>query len=134
VRKALREAHKLRTELKDRLVIRGRYDIAEAFKVRDMVITHIAYLEAIRAYLDNNGGSRGSYVVSDPNGISPSEKLGREWCFKPAKDELHKKICEVWFDEKMNIQTKWEEVRPIPVEEGWFENVWRDYREGKIIK
>lgn len=134
VRKALREAYKLRTELKERLVIRGRCDVVEAFKVRDMVNTHIAYLEAIRAYLENNGGSRGSYVVLDPDGINPSEKLGREWCFKPANEELYKKICEVRFDEKMNIQTKWEDVRPIPSEEGWFENVWRDYREGKIIK
>lgn len=134
VSRALREAYKIRTELKERLVIRGRCDIAEAFEIRDMANTHIAYLEAIRAYLENNGGSRGSYVVLDPNGISPSEKLGREWCFKPANEELYKKICELRFDEKMNIRTEWEDVRPIPREEGWFENVWRDYREGKIIK
>jgi len=134
VREALRGAYTLRTELNERLVIRERCDLAEAFKVRDMVNTHIAYLEAIRAYLENDGGSRGSYLVLDRNGISPSEKLGPEWRFRPGNEELYKKICEVWFDEKMNIQARWEDVRPIPREEGWFENVWRDYREGNIIK
>lgn len=133
IKEALQGAYKLRMDLSKRLVIRGRCDLAEAFKVRDMVNTHIAYLEAIHAYLEHGGGSRGSYVVLDPNGVSPSEKLGPEWRFKPSNEQLHKRICEVWFDQDMNIQTRWEDVRPIPREEGWFESVWRDYREGKII-
>jgi len=69
----------------------------------------------------------------DPTGISPSEKLGLEWRFKPANEKLIKKICVLWFDNEMNIQTEWEDVRPIPREEGWFETVWREYREGTVI-
>lgn len=133
-RKALAGAYELKSHLNERLKIRECRDLVEAFRVREMVTSHIAYLEAIRAYLENGGGSRGSYMVLDPNGTCPNEKLGPEWNFKPTKEELYKKICEIWYDEDMNIQTRWEDVRPIPVEESWFENIWRDFREGKIIK
>jgi len=87
VREALRGAYKLRDELNERLVIRGTYDLGRAFKIRDMVNTHIVYLEAIRIYLEENGGSRGGYIVLDPTGIAPSEKLGFAWRFKPTKEE-----------------------------------------------
>jgi len=134
VKEALQGAYKLRADLSKRLRIRERSDLAEAFRVREMVIAHIAYLEAIRSYLEIGGGSRGSYVVLDPNGVSPNEKLGAEWRFKPANEELYKKICEVWYDSEMNIHTGVEDVRPIPREEDWFENVWREYREKRIVK
>jgi len=133
VREALAGAYALRDGLKKRIAIRGKCDLARAFRINEMVNTHIAYLEAIRIYLENGGGSRGSYIVLDPTGISPSEKLGPEWRFKPANEELAKKICVLCFDSRMNIQAEWEDVRPIPREEGWFETVWREYREGRVI-
>jgi hypothetical protein len=26
------------------------------------------------------------------------------------------------------------DIRPIPQEDSWFENVWEDFREGRIIR
>ncbi len=134
VTEALRAAYKLRNELDTRLMIRGKWDLGRAFKIKEMVTAHIAYLEAIRIYLEGNGGSRGSYIVLDPTGIIPSEKLESEWRIKPTNEELSKRICVLWFDREMNVQTEWEGVRPIPREEGWFEKIWHEYREDKIIK
>lgn len=134
VREALRGAYKLRSDLEQRLKIRDRNELSNAFKVKELVDSHIAYLEAIREYLQNGGGSRGSYMVLDRSGLIPCANLDDDWRFKPANDELTKKICEAWYDQDMNIHTNWEDVRPIPYEKTWFENVWRDYREGRIIK
>jgi len=134
VREALEGAYRLRSGLEQRLQIRDRNELSNAFKVKELVDSHIAYLEAIREYLQNGGGSRGSYMVLDRSGFIPCANLEDDWRFKPANDKLTKKICEVWYDQDMNIHTNWEDVRPIPHEKTWFENVWRDYREGGIIK
>ena len=32
------------------------------------------------------------------------------------------------------ISFKWENVREIPSEIGWFENVWKEYSEGKVFR
>ncbi len=134
IQRALSEAYDLRKSLQERLVISSRTEMLEALEVMELVLTHIVYLEAIREYLEKGGGSRGSYIVLDPNGVCPVEKLGSEWRFKPYNGSFMDRICEVWLDEKMNVKTEWIKVRPIPVVEGWFEKIWQDYREGKIIK
>ncbi len=136
IRKALHEAYTLRDQLKDRLVISSRQELLSAVELVELTTTHLVYLEAIREYLERGGGSRGSYIVLElePNGRCPSEKLGREWCYKPFDDTLMDRICEIWFDENMKIVTEWIKVHPIPTEEDWFEKVWQEYREDHIIK
>lgn len=134
VRKALDEAYLLKKRLKDYLVPSSREDLLEVFRILELTITHIAVLESIRAYLERGGGSRGSYIVLDPNGVLPCEKLGHEWRYKPFNNGLMDEICEIWFDENMEVHVEWAKVRPIPAEEAWFERVWRNFREGRIIE
>ncbi|MCW4019720.1 MAG: FAD-binding protein [Candidatus Bathyarchaeota archaeon] len=134
VRRALREAYALRDGLKDRLVISSRQEMLDAFRVMELTTTHLVYLEAIQAYLEKGGGSRGSYMVLDSNGLCPSEELGSEWSYKPFDETLMGRICEIRLDENGEIVTEWRKVRPIPAEEGWFEKVWEKYREGRIIE
>jgi len=133
IRKGLREACMLRDQLKDRLVISSKQELLDAVRLTELTMTHLVYLKAIREYLEKGGGSRGSYIVLDPNGKRPSEKLGRDWCYKPFDDTLMDVTCEIWLDENRGIATEWLKVCPIPTEEGWFEKVWQDYREGRII-
>ncbi len=134
IQKALADAYDLRNHIKDRLVISSRNELLEAFRLMELSLTHVVYLEAMRIYLENGGGSRGSYIVLDPNGTCPSDKLGREWRYKPFDSSLMDKSCEIWLNEDMSVAFEWVKVRPIPKEEVWFENIWQQYREDHIIR
>lgn len=133
VRTALREAYELRNGLKKRLAISSGRELLNALRVIELATTHVVYLEGIRAYLERGGASRGSYIVLDPEGLCPSEMLGREWYFRPFDDALMNESSQVWLNKDGKVETEWVSVRPIPTEEGWFENVWEQYRKGEII-
>ena len=47
----------------------------------------------------------------------------------PASQE----ILEVWIDSRGEVKTRWVPPRPVPADEGWFEEVWKEYREGRVI-
>jgi hypothetical protein len=134
IRAALHKAYILRDQLEQRLVISSRQELLSAMRLMDLVTTCLVYLEAIRAYLEKGGGSRGSYIILDPHGKQPSEKLGPEWRYKPFDKSLMDKVCEVWLDENIKINVEWINVRPIPTQEAWFEKVWQEYRKGKIYR
>ncbi|MCS7119773.1 MAG: FAD-binding protein [Nitrososphaerota archaeon] len=134
IRRALKEAYMLKENLQNRLVLSSKRELLDALEVKELTLTHIVYLEAMREYLEKGGGSRGSYIILDPNGVCPLEKLEPEWRFKPYDESLMDRICEVWLDENMSVKTEWIKVRPIPTSEGWFEKVWQEYREDRIIR
>jgi hypothetical protein len=108
---------------------------AEAFKNRDAIITEIVYLAAMEEYLKQGGASRGSYMVMDPDGLLPCEGLGDEFRFKlPTEDPLKEQICETTLQSDGSITFTWVPRRPLPADEGWFENIWADYREDRVIR
>ena len=102
----------------------------------DLCLTHSVYLEAILAYLDAGGRSRGSVLVLDGSGELPCAGLEDGWRF--ARNEpgapVDGEILEVWMDGEGEVRTRWVPVRPVPTDEGWFEEVWREYREGRVIE
>ncbi len=111
-------------------------ELSEAFKNRDILLTQFAYLSAIKEYIKNGGRSRGSYLVRDREGILPIEGLSEEFCFSLDSGEMQYKTCEVELSisgENIKCICEWKPVRPIPTEDNWFENVWNDYRQGKIF-
>jgi len=107
-----------------------------AFRARDLALTHAIWLEAIDEYLRQGGKSRGSAVVLDPNGDLPCEELKKEWSFSLAdpSDFVNKKILEIELDHDMGVKRHWVDIRPIPKEDSWFENIWSDFEAGKIIR
>jgi succinate dehydrogenase/fumarate reductase flavoprotein subunit len=107
-----------------------------AFKVLDLALTHAVYLEAIREYLDRGGKSRGSFIVPDGSGRLPSPGLDGRWAFSLAapEDFTSRKILEVSLDARGKVRKDWVDVRPIPSAESWFENVWNDFLEDKIVR
>lgn len=109
--------------------------LPEAFKNLDLCLTHAVYLDAITEYIHKGGKSRGSFLVLDKDGQKPNEKLGDEWRFSLNEEDffVEKKILEVRLDEKNKIVKNWIDIRPIPKEEGWFENVWKDYLTGNFF-
>lgn len=112
-------------------------ELVEAFKNRDILLTQIAYLSAIREYIRKGGQSRGSYLVRDDQGILPAENLPASFRFSLDKGALLDKALVVGLNvdgDQVKVHTKWEQIRPIPREDNWFETVWSQYRRKEIIK
>ena len=110
-------------------------DLAQGFKALDLILTHAVYLEAIAAYLERGGKSRGSYLVPDAAGRPPHPLLGGRWAFSLSSpgDFVAANILEVRLDAKGRVAKRWVPVRPVPRPEGWFESVWADFRKDRIV-
>lgn len=123
-------------ELKRGLKIPGPEFLPQAFKTLDLCLTHALYLEAIREYMDKGGGSRGSYLVLDPNGEKPCSGVDDRWKFSLAgpRDFVSRKILEISLEENMNVRKEWVDIRPIPPDGAWFETVWNDFRGDRVIR
>jgi len=123
-------------KLKRGLKIPGPSFLPQAFKILDLCLTHALYLEAIREYINKGGGSRGSYLVLDPNGEKPCPRVDDRWTFSLSgpRDFVSRKILEISLDERMNVRKEWVDIRPIPPAGAWFETVWNDFRNDRIIE
>ncbi|MCK5739670.1 FAD-binding protein, partial [bacterium] len=129
---ALKNAYKQMAN-RDQIQVKNRDDLPFAFQNRQLVLAHAAYLEAVKAYLEADGGSRGSYMVMDPNGLKVLDQLGEEWRYKADVPELGEKVLETVLSERNTFESRWVARRPIPEDEFWFENVWADYRAGTVF-
>ncbi len=110
-------------------------DLPKAFEALDLALTHYVYLAAIAEYLARGGKSRGSYIVPDPGGRPPHPLLGERWAFTLAAtdDFPETNILEVRLDGRGRVGRRWVPVRPVPAPDGWFETVWEDYRDGRVV-
>jgi len=129
-------AWSLCARLKKGMCLSSRHELQEGFKILDLCLTHAVYLEAIKEYLENGGRSRGSYLVLDPNGEKPCPQLDERWRFslETPGSLVSRKILEISLNEEMRPVKQWVDVRPIPAEKNWFENVWNDFRKDQVIR
>ena len=108
--------------------------LPNVLKLRHLAITHLVYLKAIQNYLEKDGGSRGSFLVLDRDGVLLHEKLESRFKVKAENTALKWLIQRTVFGKAGDdIRFFWEECRPIPRDEHWFETVWGEYREGRIF-
>jgi succinate dehydrogenase/fumarate reductase flavoprotein subunit len=136
VKRAVLDAWKLYSKMRREMKVPSAQDVAFAFRNLDLCLTHALYFEAINEYLERGGRSRGSYLVLDPQGKKPCMELGDEWKFSLNEENsfVDKKILEIYFDDVGNVVKQWVDIRPIPREEIWFENVWNEYMRDNIIE
>ena len=82
-------------------------------------------------YVKEIGATRGSALYYDANGAL---RNGLEEAFRLTVENgaSRQKVQEVQLT-LGGFVAKWRNVRPIPIEEDFFENVWRSYRENKNI-
>jgi succinate dehydrogenase/fumarate reductase flavoprotein subunit len=104
-----------------------------ALDMEHTVLTAALFLTAIENILRRGGGSRGSYLALDEAGVSPHPLLGPQWNFLPENETHRKEVLEVVFVGQ-DPQIKPTPVRPIPVRESWFENVWAGFLRGEIFQ
>ena len=111
-------------------------DLPAAFKALDLGLAHAVYLEAIRETIARGGASRGSYLVLDPAGEKPCPGMDDRWRFKLAAPGafVSSKILEIAAAGPGQTRKSWVAVRPIPEEDDWFERVWDDFRNDRIVR
>jgi hypothetical protein len=132
---AAAEASSLLAGIKGKIGASSTMGLAGCFKISDACLTHLIWLEAIKSYIEKNGRSRGSYLIT--NNTKPEIPafsipiLDIDLC--KYDREVEKEIQEVSF-RKGKIKVSGVKVREIPVQDLWFEKVWKDYREDNYIE
>jgi succinate dehydrogenase/fumarate reductase flavoprotein subunit len=132
------------------------YELPDAFRLRDILLTRYAFLASIREYAAHGGGSRGSSLLAETGGMTSdavasgdvasgdgksgtgvshhtASRLPGGLVVRPETTSLRDWICETSFVPEggaLQPRFRWSPIRAIPEREDWFENVWRDYREG----
>jgi len=112
----------------EQTVLGNPNDLITAFENVDLLIAQHVYTAAMENYIARGGSSRGSYIIPDENGICDAAAFFK---FSPDNGQLSSKIQEVCYTPQ-GCNFSWEDVRPIPDQDDWFENVWREYRESMI--
>ena len=106
--------------------------IVHVFRNIHLCLSQCAILWGMADYLKRGGGSRGSALVIDPAGEVFQETLGDEWKFKRENESLKNSVQEIIHIGNGYFKTAWVQKRPVPKDNFWFENVWTDFREGKL--
>jgi succinate dehydrogenase/fumarate reductase flavoprotein subunit len=135
VRREVEEARRLFQRLPGKLRVGEVRALPTAFWAADLCLSHLVYLEAIKTYLETGGRSRGSVLVLDGKGELPCPSLEDQWRFarNDPRALVDREILEVWLDTEGEVDSRWIPGRPVPTGAGWFEEVWREYREGRVI-
>lgn len=104
----------------------GTSDPIECYRMLDIVLTQKAMLLSMIDFADKVKSTRGSALYTDENG---QKRDGLPELFRfNLSDSCADKIQQVRYQNGGFVVT-WRDVRPIPKEDDFFENVWKGYRE-----
>lgn len=103
----------------------------KAYRLYDILLVQQAVLTAMLDYEKKVGKTRGSALYRDKNG-ELREGLEELFRFCPDKLAAADSIQSVCLKDGV-CEASWRRVRPLPEDDGFFETVWREYRENKSI-
>jgi len=132
VHQGMKGANEMLSVLSKKTSLSSIYELPYAFQNYDLAVTQYVYLSAIANYIENGGQSRGSYLVYNPKGNLPTTNVAELFRFSLDNGKLIKKVQEVVY-ENGECKFEWKDVRPLPQEEDWFENIWNAYMRDEII-
>ncbi len=101
------------------------------YKLKDLLVTQEAVLTAMLHYGKTVGATRGSALNFDEKGRL-RQGLEEQFRFAEEQGETRSQVQET-LQTAEGFECRWRPVRPIPAEDGFFENVWRRYREDQNI-
>lgn len=117
----------------------SRRSVDRTFLVRDILTTAYVYLHAMLDYVDHGGHSRGSMLYTEADGQLPGAEdqemnLPEQFRFTLDGGELDEQVQEMFLSTDpstcdVQVEASWRPRRPIPEDDDFFENVWREYRE-----
>lgn len=105
---------------KERVKIKSREEIKDLFRFYDMLVTRLMVLTAMDEYAKNGGVNRGSGLYTQM-GVPEANST-----IDPMRDKIQM-VTLKGNDAFVDIR----DVYPIPEDDDFFENVWRDFRENK---
>lgn len=111
--------------------VKDKSQIYMYYKLRDILYTQSAVLTAMIDHSGTVGYTRGSSLYFDQNG-NLRDGLEEIFRFTEEKGNTRSKVQETVLTEN-GFVSSWRDVRPIPQNDDFFENVWRQYRENKNI-
>lgn len=129
--KALRETEKALMNICENTCISEKSGLYKFYKLKDILVTQSAVLTAMLDYADTVGDTRGSSLCYDEKG-KLRDGLEESFRFTEKKGEAYRKVQETAISGD-EFKCGWRDVRPIPQNSDFFENVWRGYRENKNI-
>ncbi len=111
--------------------VEDKKDLYLYFKLKDILITQSAVLTAFIDYAQSVGDTRGSSLYCEENG---DLRAGLEELFRfiEEKGTARNRVQETVMSEN-GFKCLWRPVRPIPQNDDFFENIWRQYRENGNI-
>ena len=107
--------------------VNQKSDFYKFYKYTDTLLTQCVILAAFLDYAETVGKTRGSALYYSPDG-SLRQGLSEMFRLKVAREAAKDKIQTVTQTDG-KISCTWRPVRPIPETDGFFENVWRSFRE-----
>jgi len=120
---------------KDLIRVRSRDEIPAAIQNIHLCLTHIAFLQTIKALIERGGGSRGGYMVLDPKGdLAVATKRGTELPHRSENLEMRKEILETTLAGPGDFAVEPIPVRPLPQDDSWYETTWRQWLAGEVFK
>ena len=119
----------------DGIRIESKGELNLAFQNEHLCLTHIAFLETIKAYIERGGGSRGGYVIAHPEGeLKVETRRGTELPHRAENAQMRKEILETVLDGDGNFAITPVPVRPLPQDDSWYETTWQAWREGRVFE
>ena len=104
--------------------------LTETLRNQQLCLAHIFYLESIRKQILETGSRGGSIVLSE-NGKPIHPKLAGQWRTAPENETMRGQVATCAAGPDGMPVTGSEPCHAVPEPDGWFENVWKDFREGK---
>jgi hypothetical protein len=115
--------------------IEGIGDLLAFLKNEDLLITERAFLESAQKLLKTLRGFRGSFIVGRIDEIVNKYRESADRGIRVDLDESSgDTIIEFAYDDNLKGKIRRLKARPVPSREVWFEDAWRDFREGKIYE
>ncbi len=129
--KALEAVRQELDALPETATVKERSQLYMYYKLKDILFTQYAVLTAMIDYADTVGKTRGSSLCYDESG-NLRDGLDEIFRFSEENGTTHAMVQETVLTEG-GFRSSWRAARPIPENEDFFENVWRQYRENKNI-
>ncbi len=111
--------------------VKDNKNLYKAYKLKDVLLVQAAMLTALIDYNKKIGLTRGSALIYDKTG-SLRDGLDEAFRLKVGENTAFDKIQEITATDD-GFSVNWRNVRPIPENDDFFENVWRQYRENKNV-
>jgi hypothetical protein len=108
-------------------------DLTEALRNRQLCLAHVFYLECILMQIDYIGSRGGSLVLSE-KGEKIHPGLPDHWRMEKEHKEYRSVLMTIAPGASGFPQIGWEKCRDLPETDGWFETVWKAFREKTFRK